>query len=212
MRWIAPALVVSLAALLLSCGGGTAVRPRWTAQLPEGLPVRGELLVRPEPGDEPPLELRLPWANPRASFGFGAVHLWARPASDHVRVSAIIDAPADRARWSACETVTVGDGPRARALRARYVGRALEGGGSYEAVQVRFGIHDLRALAASPHAEVCGDRLELSAAQVRTVRRFVEWFDHFATPRRWADDPYFRDVGPRPALPGEDDDPGPLEG
>jgi len=48
--------------------------------------------------------------------------------------------------------------------------------------------------------------------QQRTLGRFVEWFDHIATPRRPEETPYFRDVGPRPSLPGEDEEPGPAEG
>lgn len=209
------ATVGVLASLLLSCGTGVAARPapRWARALPDELPLEGALRVRPDELEEPALELRFPWRNPEASFGYGAVHLWARPALDHVRVSAILDAPADARRWRGCEAVRVAADGERHALRARYVGRPL-GGGSYEAVKVRFGIHQLRALARAerPRIRVCGDAFDLERAQQATLQRFVEWFDHIATPRRPDAAPFFRDVGPRPALPGEVHDPGPADG
>lgn len=210
------AWVGALVTLLLSCGGGTAVRPapRWARALPDDLPIAGDLRVRPDEREEPAIELRFPWSNPAASLGYGAVHLWARPALDHVRVSAIIDSPADARRWRRCEAITMRLDDGERELRARYVGRPLSDGGSYEAIQLRFGIHELREMARARSARmvVCGDRLEVTAEQQRTLGRFVEWFDHIATPRRPSEAPYFRDVGPRPHLPGEDEEPGPADG
>lgn len=214
--WIGVVTVIPLTALLLSCGAGASLRPelRWARVLPDDLPLAGALSVRPDERVEPALELRLPWFNPSAYSGYGAIHLWARPALDHVRVSAIIDSPADSRRWGACERVAFQAGTAQSPLSARYVGRPMRSGGSYEAVQVQFGIHQLRRLAWArrTRVDVCGDALELTAGQRRTLRRFVEWFDHIATSRHPGDVPYFRDVGPRPMLPGEDAKPGLLEG
>lgn len=206
--------MAALAAMLLSCGGGTAVgpEPAWAHALPGDLPLDGELLVRPEEREEPPLELRFPWDNPGSTLGWGAVHMWARPVADHVRVSAIVDSPAAGRRWR-CDEVTLRFDAVERRIPAEYVGRPMRGGGSYDAVRLRIGVHHLRKLARARRSgvAVCGDELELTPALQRRIQRFVEWFDHLATPRRAGDMPYFRDVGPRPALPGDDDEPGPLE-
>lgn len=207
--------MAAIATLLLSCGGGVAVQPEpaWVRALPEDLPLDGELVVRPDEHEEPPLELRFPWGNPEAALGFGAVHLWARPAADHVRVSAIVDAPAEGRRWR-CDEVTLRWDDGAGRERAEYVGRPMSGGGSYDAVRLRIGVNHLRELARArrPRIDVCGDDLALTPGQRRAVARFVEWFDHLATPRRPGDVPYYRDVGPRPDLPGDDELPGPVEG
>ena len=226
------AVVAPLVALaLLSCGGTTApVVPPWADRLPASVPYGGALQLRTgeawaaeraseqASGEvaEPPLELRVPWENSRARQGWGQWHLWARPASDHVAVSAIIDAPAERPRWASCDGLRLrADGApieREAGPDAEYVGRAMPGGASYEAVRIHFGVHELRMIgqARDVRGTICGDPIVLSPALRASVRAFVEWFDHLAAPPRFEERLWFRDVGAEPRLPGEAlDDPEP---
>lgn len=216
MRTLSSLLVLAVSAGLLSCGAGVVepTAPSWARALPDDLPMDGELLVRPEAHDDPSLELRFPWRNRRATLGWGAAHLWARPGRDHVGVTAILDAPSARPAWRECREVSlVADGAE-MTVEARYIGRPMNRASMvYEAVQLSLGVHHLRQLASARaiSGSICGDPFSLTRAQQATMGRFVEWFDHLAIPRRPGDAPYFRDVGPRPALPFEGDDSGPLE-
>lgn len=214
MRRTGTLTVLGLLALVSSCGGaaslvgvGALENTTWARTLPADMPIAGMLRVRPDSREEPALDLRFPWSNSGASLGWGAVHLWARPGIDHVGVTAIIDAPADAARWSGCEAVGVRFGRAERLVSAVRIERPLGTTvGVYEAVRFQLDILQVRKLAAAPliTLDVCGDRLALTDAQRASLQRFVEWFDEIATPRRLRDNPFFRDVGPRPSLPGEE--------
>jgi hypothetical protein len=206
--------VLGLFALVSSCGGassyagvGSLAGAAWARTLPDDMPVAGMLRVRPDERAEPALDLRFPWSNPGASLGWGAVHLWARPGVDHVAVTAIIDAPADAARWAGCDEVGVRFGRADRRLAAVHIERPLgTTEGVYEAVSVQLDILVVRKLAEAPlvSLDVCGDPLTLTDDQRSSLQRFVEWFDEIAEPHRLRDNPSFRDVGPRPDLPGEE--------
>ena len=219
MRPFGPTISALLfASALLSCGAAPleAVTPAWALALPENLPLEGELVVRPEATEEPSIELRFPWRNPDAVLGWGAAHLWARPGRDHVSVSAIVDAPSQHERWGEChEIVIMVDGERLP-VRAEKVGRPMNAGQMYyEAVQLQLGIQHLRALAdgRDARASICGDEMVLSEEQQTSMAHFVQWFDHLAAPRYLGDAPYFRDVGPEPEMPIEEEvDLEPLEG
>lgn len=214
MRRTGTLTVLGLFALVSSCGGastlagmGTLDDAAWVRTLPADMPVAGMLRVRPEEREEPALDLRFPWSNPGAALGWGAVHLWARPGVDHVGVTAIIDAPADAARWTGCDDVGVRFGRAERRVSAVHIERPLgTTEGVYEAVSVQLDILQVRKLADAPLVtlDVCGDPLVLTDAQRDSLQRFVEWFDEIATPRQLRDNPAFRDVGPRPDLPGEE--------
>jgi hypothetical protein len=192
------------AAFLGSCGAGTP------AFEDRGLP-EAELEVRPERPEQPPLELRLRYQNSAALFGTGSLSFWARPSTDEIRVGAVVDAPARSTRWAGCREVTLYIDGAALPLAARYVGRAMDSG-VYDAVLLHLGIHELRRMARARHVSgsVCGDPLELSAAQRRTLARFVTFFDRLAAPVPLEDAPLFREVGPKlELLPCEEEDPGP---
>ncbi len=205
------AVIGLLAGLLGSCGGltGRASPPAWAATLPEGMAVEGDLTVRPEEREHPALELRFPWANARSSLGWGGVHLWARPAVDHVSVSAIVDAPAAASRWAACDEAILRIDGREVRVPARYVGRPMsDGQGHYDAVQLDLDVLQLRkiALGRELSGHICGDPFALAPGQRDTLGRFVRWFDAIAVPEQHGDAPYFREVGPDlRALPTEHD-------
>ncbi|MEQ8892645.1 MAG: hypothetical protein RID93_33670 [Sandaracinaceae bacterium] len=203
------AALVSLA-VLGSCGGTSLSPPAWARMLPDDLPYQGELVVRPDAEDQPTLELRIPWGNAEASLGYGVLRLWARPGSDHVSVSGIVDAPAAQARWEGCEEITLHASGGTRHIPGEYIGRSLARSGVYEGMRVRTDLIAIRKLALAPHvgATFCGDRFVPTAEQRATLRRFVEWFEHLATPNRSYELPHYREVGPRPALPLEDPDAG----
>ncbi len=168
-------------------------------------------MVHPDAREKPSLELRFSYANPEAMLGYGDVQLWARPVLDEIRVSAIVDAPAEQARWSRCEAATLRAEGRTVELPAAYIGRPM-GRGVYDAVQLELGIHHLRQLARAEDASVtvCGDPVRLSIGQRRLFGRFVELFDRIAAPRQHGDAPAFREVGPKlDLLPNEEEDPGP---
>lgn len=203
---------------LVSCGATppslNARAPMWARSLPPTMPLEGELSVRPDEREQPALELRIPWENGAAVQGWGAMHLWARPALDHVGVTAIVDAPAVKTRWSGCREIRLYVGRSVMRLPAEYIGRPLpQGDAVYDAIQLSMGVQHLRELARVPRVrgDICGDPFQLSEAQRATIERFVQWFDHIATPRRAEDLPYFRDVGPEPSVPGENDETGPIE-
>jgi len=204
--WSAAALM----ALLGSCGSAPLPPPAWARSLPADLPYEGELVVRPDARDQPSLELRIPWGNAEASLGYGVLRLWARPGSDHVSVSAIVDAPADRARWRGCEAVELHASGGTRRIRGDYIGRPLARSGVYEGMRLRTDVIAIRKLALAPHvgATFCGDRFVPTPEQRATLRRFVEWFEHLATPDRTYELPAYREVGPRPAMPLDDPDAG----
>lgn len=172
------------------------------------------LEVRPGHRERPSLELHFPYGNAAALFGYGTVRMWARPERDEIRVTAIMDAPAKEARWRGCvQAELVADGRRIE-LAPDYIGRPMGTAGTYDAVRVELGIHDLRriARAARVHGTVCGDPIALTASQRRSIARFVRWFDRIARPRRGAGAPPFRAVGPElERLPHEEADPGPYE-
>lgn len=200
--------VALAASLLLSCGA--AVRGSVATPPFDPLPD-GELEVQLEARDHPPLALRFPYVNRAAILGYGGMQLWARPAEDEIRVDAIVDAPAKEARWTRCEAATLRIDGRASEVRARYIGRPMDGG-IYDAVQLELGIHQLRAMARAHRVEatVCGDPVAVSSAQRRLLGRFVRFFDRIAAPRQHGDAPPFREVGPKlELLPNESDDPGP---
>ncbi|MGE0789665.1 MAG: hypothetical protein AB7S26_28590 [Sandaracinaceae bacterium] len=193
---------VATVGLLLSCGGADpkAPTPEWAALLPEQMPIEGELTVNPDEREHPALELRFPWANAQASLGWGGVHLWARPASDNVTVTALIDAPASRARWSTCNTAVLDLDGRRVPFRAEYVGRPMGSSGSYEAVQIDLDVLTLRKIARGRvlSGHICGDPFTVTEDQRAAISRFVDWFDRIAVPRQHGDAPFYREVGPRP--------------
>ncbi len=201
--------------LLLSCGASP--RPSFGPPAIAGMPdYEGELVVREAPSDGPSLELRFPYANERSTLGWGGVHLWARPHHDHVSVTALMDAPSERARWERCAQVELRFDDRVQAYEASYVGRPMEAAlGHYDAVQIQLDVLALRKIARARRVtgRACGDPFEITGAQRDAVRRFVEWFDALAIPGQLRDAPWYREVGPRPALlPLEDDGEEDLEG
>lgn len=203
--------LVGAAAVLVSCGAvrsSTAV-PAWAATLPEGMSAAGDLMLRQGESDRPALELSFPWGNPRASLGWGGARLWARPSTDNVSVSAIFDAPSDRARWLGCEEAELEiDGRRVR-VPARYVGRPMQEGGHYDAVQLDLDVLQIRkiVLGRTLGGHVCGDPFTITEAQRGALRRFVEHFDRIARPEQHGFAPFYREVGPRVhALPTENDE------
>ena len=204
--------------LLLSCGAG-AVRGLGASPLSgfTGAPdFDGELVVRPDAGDRPSLELRFPFANERSTLGWSAVHMWARPHQDHVGVTALVDAPAEVSRWTDCEAVHLRIDSRVVRVDARYVGRPMDGSlGVYDAVQLSLDVLTLRKMANARTVTgvACGDPFEITRGQQDSLRRFVEWFDSIATPGQLREAPWYRDVGPRvDLLPLEIEDETPLEG
>lgn len=210
---------IPLASLLLLSCGASARSPSSSLGPPAiaGMaPYGGELVVREAPSDGPDLELRFPYANARSTLGWGGVHLWARPHADHVSVTALIDAPSERARWEDCADVELRFDHRVQRYDASYVGRAMDASlGHYDAVQVQLDVLALRKIARSRHVagRVCGDPFEITDDQRDVIRRFVEWFDHLAVPGQLRDAPWYREVGPRPELlPLEDDGEEILEG
>lgn len=199
-----------LAALLMSCGA-TALSMGAAPPPPiPGMPdYTGELVVRPERTDGPTLELRFPYANRGSTLGWGAMHLWARPGHDHVSVTALVDAPSEHPRWRSCDAVDLRIGRRVERIEAEYVGRPMgEAVGHYDAVQLRMTVLTMRKIAGAPRVTgiACGDPFEITREQQESFERFVEWFDHLATPAQLRDPPWYREVGPRPELmPLEDD-------
>jgi len=211
-------VIASLASLLLSCGA-TAPTGLGAAPLPSfaGAPAfDGELTVRPEGSERPALDLRIPVVNAHSVLGYGVVHLWARPREDDVGVTALIDAPASRARWAGCRSVLLRTGSHELRIPARYVGRSMGGTlGVYDAVQVDLDVLIMRKIAGSPSVTgvACGDAFELTSGQRATVGRFVEWFDTLAVHRQLRDAPGWREVGPRiHLLPLEEEDDTPQPG
>lgn len=207
--------VLGCAALLLSCGAAMQRASSAPPAAGPGAVAPEEVLeVQLEDRERPSLELRFPYANAEALLGYGTVRMWARPERDEIRVTAIVDAPAKEARWRACEQAElVADGRRIE-LAPDYIGRPMSASGTYDAVRVELGIHELRrvARAARVHGTVCGDPLELTASQRRSIARFVRWFDRIAQPRSQVEAPPFREVGPElELLPHEEADPGPYE-
>lgn len=167
--------------------------------------------MRLDDPESPPLSLRFRYPSP-GILGSGGVYLWARPRSDEVRVSGIVDAPAAQTRWGRCEegAFFVVDGERIE-LETRFIGTAMEGG-FYDAVRVDVGIHHLREMtrARSVDGWVCGDAIHVTEAQRRAIARFVALFDRLAEPRQKGDAAGFREVGPTiERMPNEDADPGP---
>lgn len=199
---------------LLSCGASASwVEVGAIASVPALEPPApgGELEVTPGHRKQPSLRSTLRYSNGATLLGYGGVALWARPEHDEVRVGAIIDAPSTAARWVGCsEAILVIDSERVE-LPATYIGGPMPGG-VYDAVRVDLRIDQLRGMAAARRvaARVCGDEVELDAAQRATLGRFVEWFDALATPSQSEDASGFREVGPRlELLPNEEPDPGP---
>ncbi|MCB9592089.1 MAG: hypothetical protein H6719_05095 [Sandaracinaceae bacterium] len=206
-----------LSSLLLSCGA--SISPTATVGPPPlaGMSAyEGELVVREAPGDGPSLELRFPYENAHSALGWGGMHLWARPHTDHVSVTALVDAPADRARWQTCSSLELQIDHRTQRFDASYVGRPMDGDlGHYDAVQVQLDVLALRKIARARRVVgvACGDRFVITDDQRDSVRRFVEWFDVLAVPGQLRDAPWYREVGPRPELlPLEDDGEEDLEG
>lgn len=205
------AAVLGCAAMLSSCGA-VAARPIAASELEP--PGGDEVLeVQLEDRERPSLQLRFSWANRAARLGYGGVQMWARPERDEIRVTAIVDAPAKEARWERCDAaLLLVDGRRVE-LDPAYIWRPMAGG-TYDAVQLDLGIHQLRRIAAAQrvHGAICGDPFELTTSQRRSLARFVDWFDRIAQPRQLEDAPGFRAVGPEvDLLPHEDVDPGPYE-
>ncbi|MBX3273225.1 MAG: hypothetical protein KF729_23370 [Sandaracinaceae bacterium] len=211
------AIAISLLSLALwSCGATfprASLGPPAHAAMPD---YDGELVVREAPGDTPSLELRFPYANARSTLGWGGVHLWARPHRDHVSVTALLDAPSERARWERCEHVELRMDRRVQVFEASYVGAPMDAAlGHYDAVQVRLDVLALRKIANAREVtgRACGDPFVITRAQQDAVRRFVEWFDWLAIPGQYGDAPWYREVGPRPTrMPLEEDDEERLEG
>lgn len=196
---------IACAGSLLSCGAG------FERAVPERPVAAAELQVGPGRRDAPPLRLSFRYPSAEGLLGSGGVQLWARPDEDEVRVSGIVDAPAKEARWRGCEdAVFVVDGEPI-ALEARYIGAPMEGG-VYDAVRVDLGIHELRRMSRARRVagSVCGDPIDLTAAQRRAIARFVAIFDRMTEPRQTEDAEGFREVGPTiERMPNEDADPGP---
>jgi len=176
----------------------------------------GELAVRPDATEHPSLELRFSYRNEHSTLGWGAMHLWARPHQDHVSVTALLDAPSERARWQGCDSIDLRLDNRVQRVTARYVGRAMGSElGHYDAVQLELDVLDLRKIVNARRVVgvACGDRFEITAAQRASVARFVEWFDSMAVPHQLRDAPWYREVGPElELLPLEDDGEEFLEG
>lgn len=201
-------VIATLSTLLLSCGAhalrGADGYPRF-----RGAPAfEGDLRVRPNATDQPSLELRFPVPNQHASLGWGAVHLWARPDVDHVGVTALLDAPARTTRWRQCDAVYLRIDNRVERVDARYVGRPMEAVDRvYDAVQLQLNILQLRkmALAQTLTAVACGDPFEITELQRDSLLRFVEWFDALASPHGVGDEPWYREVGPEPVMPFEEE-------
>jgi hypothetical protein len=144
-------------------------------------------------------------------LGYGSVQMWARPARDEIRVDAIVDAPAREARWTRCKAAMLRVDGRPIEVPAKYIGRPMDDG-VYDAVLLRLGVHQLRAMARAGRVEaiVCGDPIALTAAQRRMLGRFVRAFDRLAEPEPHGEVPAFREVGPKiELLPTEQEDPGP---
>ena len=208
------ATVLVLASVALSCAvPRLAMRPApaWAARLPADFPLEGQLTVRVDGGDEPPLALRFPWANAGSVLGWGGAHLWARPGADHVSVTALIDAPSEHSRWADCEAMhVVADGVEME-IQARYIGRPEAGRDFvYEAVRVSLSVDQLAAMADARElrAEVCGDEMAVSAAHRHAMGRFVQWFHNMAVPDHPPDLPYYRALGATPELlPLEQEEP-----
>ncbi len=203
--------VVLLCSLFASsCGVGLAQ----AALPPAAALLETETLeVQLDDPERPSLQLRFPYANPEARLGYGGVQLWARPERDEILVSAIVDAPAKSPRWERCEGAWLAADGRRVALETEYIARPMDGG-IYEAVQLGLGIHQLRRLVRARRiaGAVCGDPIELTDSQRRSLARFVALFDELAQPRQSGDAPGFRAVGPEiELLPHEDPDPGPYE-
>ncbi len=210
------AIATSLLSLLtVSCGASVAAPE--PVPPPAGMPMEeGELVVRPDATDHPSLELRFSYVNEHSTLGWGAMHFWARPHHDHVSVTALLDAPSERARWQGCGYVDLRLDRRVERIPARYVGRPMEGSlGQYDAVQLDLDVLTLRKIVNARRvvAVACGDRFEITGAQRHTLGRFVEWFDTLAVPRQLRDAPWYREVGPDPELlPLEGDEEETLEG
>ena len=62
----------------------------------------------------------------------------------------------------------------------------MDGGAVYDAIAVDLGIEELRRIARAGHVAgtVCGDPIVLGAAQLETLRRFLQQFDELATQAR----------------------------
>jgi hypothetical protein len=85
-------------------------------------------------------------------------------------------------------------------------------GGVYDAVRLELGIQEVRLMSRAHRlsATVCGDRVEITSAQRRSLVRFVSAFDELAAPIPLDEEPTFREVGPKlDVLPCEEADPGP---
>jgi hypothetical protein len=153
--------------------------------LPDGRPLSGRLRVEELPSN-PALRAELPWANGASLYGWGSVRLSARPREDELTVRIIVDAPARSRRWAGeCDVRLKGEGGTV-VRHARYVGRPMDGGASYDAIRIELPIEEVRRLAATStlHGTVCGDSLALREEQLDTLRAFVSEFDDLATENR----------------------------